>query len=112
MERRHLVRAPPSPTIWRRQPSAFVLTTVAERNAIWKHGRQQMTSKKYNVGIIGYGWVSSAHIAAINATPHARVSAICSTRKLDAAQVSGRHGGTIICYNDLPQMLADKNLHV
>ena len=23
--------------------------------------------KKYNVGIIGYGWVAGAHIAAINA---------------------------------------------
>src|SRR5205823_8652332 len=93
-------------------PSAFVLTTVAERNAIWKHGRQHMTSKKYNVGIIGYGWVSSAHIAAINATTHARVSAICSTRKLDAVQVSSRYGGTITCYNDVAQMLAEKNLQV
>ena len=30
--------------------------------------------KKYNVGIIGYGWVSGAHIAAINATSLAQVT--------------------------------------
>ena len=30
--------------------------------------------KKYNVGVIGYGWVAGAHIAAINATPHAQVT--------------------------------------
>jgi predicted dehydrogenase len=24
--------------------------------------------KKYNVGIVGYGWVASAHIPSINAT--------------------------------------------
>ena len=49
-----------------------------------------MTGKKYNVGIIGYGWVSTAHIAAINATPHARVTAICSSRPLNAAELTAR----------------------
>ena len=32
--------------------------------------------KKYNVGIIGYGWVATAHIPAINASPLAQVTAI------------------------------------
>lgn len=71
-----------------------------------------MTEKKYNVGIIGYGWVSSAHIAAINATPHARVTAVCSTRKLDGARLSAQHGGTIAIYNDVAAMLADPSLQV
>jgi len=30
--------------------------------------------KKYNVGIIGYGWVAGAHITAINATGKAQVT--------------------------------------
>ncbi|MFM1769914.1 MAG: hypothetical protein RJA22_2443 [Verrucomicrobiota bacterium] len=68
--------------------------------------------KRYNVGIIGYGWVSTAHIAAINATPHAQVTAICSSRPLDPAEVSARHGGHIKTYTDLSAMLADKDLHV
>ena len=35
--------------------------------------------KKYNVGIIGYGWVATAHIQAINATTNAQVRAIYSS---------------------------------
>jgi len=71
-----------------------------------------MTAKKFNVGIIGYGWVSGAHIAAINATAYGQVTAICSSRKLDSTELSARHGGAITCYNDLNTMLADKSLHV
>ena len=71
-----------------------------------------MNAKKFNVGIIGYGWVSGAHIAAINATSYARVTAICSSRTLDSNEISARHGGAITCYNDLNAMLADKSLHV
>lgn len=71
-----------------------------------------MTAKTYNVGIIGYGWVAGAHIAAINATPHAQVTAVYSSRKLDSTEVSVRHGGQIRCYNDLSAMLADSSLQV
>jgi len=71
-----------------------------------------MMAKKYNVGIIGYGWVSTAHIAAINATPHAQVAAIYSSRKLDSAELSARHGGAITAYNDLDAMLHDRGIHV
>jgi predicted dehydrogenase len=78
-----------------------------------KHDRQfQMAAKKFNVGMIGYGWVSGAHIAAINATPDAQVTAVYSSRKLDSTETSARHGGAITCYNDLNTMLADKSLHV
>ena len=68
--------------------------------------------KKYNVGIIGYSWVAGAHIEAINKTSYAQVTAICSSRKLDSAEISAKHGGTITCYTDLTQMLADPNIHV
>src|SRR5688572_10609266 len=70
-----------------------------------------MSAKRYNVGIIGYGWVSTAHIAAINATPHAQVTAVCSARPLDAAQVSARHGGAIKCHTSLDEMLKDPTIH-
>jgi predicted dehydrogenase len=68
--------------------------------------------KKYNVGIVGYGWVATAHIPAINASPLAQVTAIYSSRPLDARAVSLRHGGDITCYNNLEQMLADPDIHV
>jgi predicted dehydrogenase len=67
--------------------------------------------KKYNVGIIGYSWAAGAHIEAINKTSYAQVSALCSSRKFDSAEISARHGGSITCYTDLEQMLADPNLH-
>ena len=71
-----------------------------------------MSSKRYNVGIIGYGWVATAHIAAINATPHAQVTAVCSSRSLDAAQVSAQHGGSIKCYSSVDEMIKDPEVHV
>ncbi len=68
--------------------------------------------KKYNVGIIGYSWAAGAHIDAINNTSLARVTAICSSRKLDPAQVSRQHGGNITCYTELDKMLANPEIHI
>jgi len=67
--------------------------------------------KNYNVGIIGYGWVAAAHIPAINATGQAQVTAVYSSRKLDAGELSARHGGDITAYNDLNALLGDKSIH-
>ena len=68
--------------------------------------------KHYNVGIIGYGWAATAHIAAINATTQGRVTAVYSSRPLDSAELSVKHGGTIKAYQSLDAMLADPDLHV
>jgi predicted dehydrogenase len=62
--------------------------------------------KKYNVGIVGYGWVATAHIPAINATSLAQVTAVCSARKLDPARLAAIHGGPIRVYANLDDMLA------
>jgi len=67
--------------------------------------------KKYNVGIIGYGWVATAHIPSINASTQAQVTAVYSSRKLDSAELSAKHGGTVTAYTDLDAMLADPNIH-
>src|SRR3954469_7808026 len=69
-------------------------------------------SKKYNVGVIGYGWAATAHIAAINATSHAEVTAVWSSRPLDSAELSRLHGGTITAFTDLEAMLASDSIHV
>jgi predicted dehydrogenase len=66
----------------------------------------------YNVGIIGYGWAATAHIAAINATTQGRVTAICSSRPLDAAELSARYGRPIKVYRRLEEMLADRDIQV
>src|SRR5262245_33434391 len=67
--------------------------------------------KKYNVGIIGYGWVAGAHIGAINGTSLAQVTKVYSSRKLDSAELSARHGGRITTSSDLDAFLADDSLH-
>lgn len=67
--------------------------------------------KKFNVGIIGYGWAATAHIPAINATTLGQVTAVCSSRPLDAAELSAQYGSDITVYNDLDAMLADQGLH-
>ena len=62
--------------------------------------------------MVGYGWVSGAHIAAISATGLAEVRAICSRRELDADALSRKHGSAIRCYRDYGAMLADADLDV
>src|SRR6185295_552026 len=68
--------------------------------------------KKYNVGIVGYGWVATAHIPAINATSLAQVTAIYSSRKLDSVELSSKYGGNVTAYDDLDAMLANPDIDV
>ncbi len=68
--------------------------------------------KKLNVGIIGYGWVATAHIAAINAGQTGQVTAIYSSRKQDDSDLSEKWGTSITSYTDLDKMLADKSIDV
>jgi predicted dehydrogenase len=67
--------------------------------------------KKYNVGVIGYGWVATAHIPAINGTTLGQVTAVCSSRKLNGSELSAKHGGTITAYRDVEDMLANPDIH-
>ncbi len=67
--------------------------------------------KRFNVGIIGYGWVATAHIPAINASTLGQVTAVYSSRPQDPAKLSTQHGGAIKVYSDLSAMLADKDIH-
>lgn len=64
----------------------------------------------HNVGIIGYGWAATAHIAAINATGAAKVTAICSTRNLDEKTLETEYGYPIRIYNSLKDLLEDDSI--
>ncbi len=68
--------------------------------------------KQYNVGVIGYGWAATAHIAAINASKQARVTAVYSSRPLDDAELSAKHGSPIKSHTDLSKLLADPSIDV
>lgn len=68
--------------------------------------------KKFNVGIIGYGWAATAHIPAINATKLGQVAAICSSRPLDSKELSTKYGRPIRVYSQLEEMLTDREIQV
>jgi len=50
-----------------------------------------MSTKSYKTGVIGYGWAATAHIDAINGTKQGTVTAVYSSRKLDAADLKAAH---------------------
>lgn len=68
--------------------------------------------EKLNVGIIGYGWVATAHIQAINASDLAHVTHIYSSREHDDKELSEKWGSDITTYTDLDTMLEDDDLDV
>jgi len=68
--------------------------------------------KKLNVGIIGYGWVATAHIKTINMGDSAQVTSIYSSRELDDKKLSEEWGSEIKSYTDLNKMLRDKKIDV
>lgn len=70
--------------------------------------------KKYNVGVVGYGWAATAHIDAIQNTKLGQVAAIYSSRaaELDADALSKQYGTPIKVYGSYDEMLADPDLHV
>jgi UDP-N-acetyl-2-amino-2-deoxyglucuronate dehydrogenase len=69
-------------------------------------------STRYNVGIIGYSWAATAHIGAINATTRGIVTDVYSSRPLDAAELTQRHGCAIRVHSNLEAMLADPRIQV
>lgn len=67
-------------------------------------------SVKHKVGVIGYGWAATAHIEAINACENAEVTAIFSSRDLDAAELSSQYGSPIATFTDVGTMLAGADI--
>jgi predicted dehydrogenase len=69
-------------------------------------------ARTYDVAIIGYSWAATAHIAAIRGTRQGRVTDIWSSRPLDAAELSERHGCPLRVHSDLDGMLASPDIDV
>ena len=68
--------------------------------------------KKFNVGIIGYGWAASAHIDAINASGMAQVTHVYSSRLLDDDELSVRHGSRIKTTTNMRSVLKNPGVDV
>jgi predicted dehydrogenase len=65
-----------------------------------------------NVGIVGLGWVAGAHIQTFKKVQGANITAVCSRRTLDPADLEKRYGLPLRPYTDLGQMLCDDDIHV
>ena len=64
------------------------------------------------VGVVGLGWVAGAHIETFKSVKGAKVTAVCSRRKLDAKEVEKKYGLPLKVYHDYDAMLADKTIDV
>ena len=65
-----------------------------------------------NVGIVGLGWVAGAHIEAFKAVDGGKVTAICSRRQHDEADLAAQFGTPLKAYTDYDAMLADGDIDV
>lgn len=66
----------------------------------------------FNLGIVGLGWVAGAHINAFKNVEGANVTAVCSRRNLDEAELERRFGIPLRVYNDYEKMLADESIDI
>ena len=64
------------------------------------------------IGIVGLGWVAGAHIETFKNVKGAKVTAVCSRRKLDPAELEKQYGMPLKVYNDYAEMLKDPNIDV
>lgn len=69
-------------------------------------------SRTWNVAMVGYGWVTGAHITALQLIPGVRVSAVCSARQLDARELEERHGAPIEIVHDFDELLRRPDIDV
>ena len=65
-----------------------------------------------NVGLVGLGWVAGAHIETFKAVEGANVTAICSRREHDEAELEQQFGTPLKAYTDLDAMIADPDVHI
>jgi len=65
-----------------------------------------------NVGIVGLGWVAGAHIETFKSVEGANVTAVCSRRAHDPADLERTYGLPLKAYTDYAQILADDDIDI
>jgi predicted dehydrogenase len=64
------------------------------------------------VGIVGLGWAAGAHIETFKHVQGAQVTAVCSRRRLDPAEVEKKYGLPLKVYDDFDSMLHDNKTDI
>lgn len=65
-----------------------------------------------NVGVVGLGWVAGAHIETFKSVQGANVTAVCSRRELNEAELARQYGILLKAYRRLEDLLADPKIDV
>jgi predicted dehydrogenase len=65
-----------------------------------------------NVGIVGLGWVAGAHIETFKSVQGAKVTAVCSRRELQEADLEKQYGIPLKAYRSLDAMLSDPKIDI
>jgi predicted dehydrogenase len=68
--------------------------------------------KELKVGIVGLGWVAGAHIETFKKVNGATVSAICSRRRHNEADLQAQYGIPLKAYTDYKAMLDDPEIDI
>jgi predicted dehydrogenase len=64
------------------------------------------------VGVVGLGWAAGAHIETFKQVTGARVTAVCSRRPHDPAELEKKYGVPLAAYDDYGRMLAEGGIDV
>jgi predicted dehydrogenase len=64
------------------------------------------------VGVVGLGWAAGAHIETFKHVTGARVTAVCSRRPHDPAELEKKYGVPLAAYDDYGRMLAEGDLDI
>jgi predicted dehydrogenase len=68
--------------------------------------------KELKVGIVGLGWVAGAHIETFKKVHGATVSAICSRRRHNEADLQAQYGLSLKAHTDYKAMLDDPEIDI
>ena len=71
-----------------------------------------MKTSDLRVGVVGLGWAAGAHIETFKHVRGARVTAVCSRRRHDPAELERQYGIPLRAYDDYGRLLADEGVDV
>jgi|SRR5690625_5270127 len=83
---------------------------ITLKDELWR--QKFIAMKTLNVGIVGFGWVATAHLDTLKRVNGANVTAICSRRNLDESELEKEYGIPLKVYNDYAEMLRDPSLDI
>lgn len=67
---------------------------------------------EWRVGLVGYGSIAAAHLAALDLIDGIEVAAICTSRSVDPAELRGTRGHPAEIVRDLDELLARPDIDV